>query len=61
MTVLAIKTRSFFRSLFEAFLVGRQTKANYEVARMLHREFPNESFDYVYRAVVEGKVEDLKP
>jgi hypothetical protein len=60
MTALTIKTQSFFRSLFEAFLIGRQAKANYEVARMLHREFPGESFDYVLRAVVEGKIEELQ-
>lgn len=34
-------------------------KAQYEVARMLHREYPNESFDYIYNIVKQGTINEL--
>ncbi len=38
---------------------SKNTRAQYEVALMLHREYRNESFDYVHTLVKLGKAHEL--
>ncbi len=38
---------------------SKNSKAQYEVARLLHREYQNESFDYVHHLVKQGNLNEL--
>lgn len=59
MTALAIKTKSFLSRILESIQKSQQAKAEYEVAKMLHKEYKKEPFDYVLHKVREGKVSEL--
>ncbi len=48
-------TNQIILSLQEA----RNSKAQYEVARMIQREYPNESFDYIYHLIKQGNLNEL--
>ena len=45
----------FFNAIGEA----RITKAQFEVARVIHREYPNEEFNYVFHLLKEGRIGEL--
>ena len=49
-----------FRNFGEALVIARQEQANFEIAKLMKSEYPNESFDYVLRLVRAGKLGDLK-
>jgi len=38
---------------------SKNSKAQFEVARMLHREYKNESFDYIHHLVRQGTLNEL--
>ena len=45
----------FFNSIGEA----RLTKAQFEAARVIHREYPNEEFNYIFFLIKEGRIGEL--
>jgi hypothetical protein len=59
MTALAIKTQNFLSRVLNNCIESRMRSAEYEIARMLHREYPGESFDYVLQMVRQGKVGEM--
>jgi hypothetical protein len=70
MTAIALEAQSFLTKILEsiydslksfgkAIVIARQLQANYEVAKMLQREYPNESFDYVFKMVQACSIEGL--
>lgn len=38
---------------------SKNSKVQYEVARLLHREYKNESFDYIHHLVKQGNLNEL--
>lgn len=48
----------FFRNVLEGIMEARQLQANYEIAKLLQKEFPNESIDYIFKLVNEGKIHE---
>jgi hypothetical protein len=38
---------------------AQQAKAEYEVARMIHREYRNENFSHILYMVKEGRADEL--
>lgn len=48
----------FFRNVLEGIMEARQLQANYEIAKLLQKEFPNESIDYIFQQVNEGKIHE---
>lgn len=54
---------SFFgeaiKSLFRALINARQKRANEEVARLLKKEFPNETHEYILQYVEKGRINEL--
>jgi hypothetical protein len=46
-------------SLFSAIERGQQARAEYEVARMLHREHRGEDFSHILYMVREGRHDEL--
>jgi hypothetical protein len=70
MTALALEAQSFLTNLlnsvsgilnsfYATIITARQAQANFIVAQMLQREYPNESFDYIYQMVCAGKIEEI--
>jgi len=47
------------QKIIESVETANNSRAQYEVAIMLHREFRNESFDYVFNMVRQGTVNEL--
>ena len=45
----------FFNAVGEA----RLTKAQFEAARVIHREYPNEEFSYIFHLIQEGRIGEL--
>ena len=45
----------FFNAIGEA----RMTKAQFEAARVVHREYPNEEFNYIFFLIKEGRIGEL--
>ena len=45
----------FFNAVGEA----RLTKAQFETARVIHREYPNEEFSYIFHLIQEGRIGEL--
>lgn len=48
----------FLKNVMEGIMEARQLRANYEIAKLLQKEFPNESIDYIFRMVNEGKIHE---
>lgn len=46
-------------ALFNAIEEGQRARAEYEVARMLHREHRNEDFSHILYMVREGRSDEL--
>lgn len=59
MTALAIKTQNFLSRVLSNLIEARQKQAELEVARMLQRDYPGESVDYIATMIRQGKVEEL--
>lgn len=59
MTALAIKTQNFLSRILNSLIESRARSAEYEIARMLHREYPGESFDFVLQMVRQGRAGEL--
>lgn len=45
----------FFKAVGEA----RLAKAQFETARVIHREYPNEEFSYIFHLIQEGRIGEL--
>ena len=45
----------FFKAIGEA----RLTQAQFEAARVIHREYPNEEFNYIFTLLKEGRIGEL--
>lgn len=45
----------FFNAIGEA----RLTKAQFEAARVIHREYPHEEFNYIFFLIKEGRIGEL--
>jgi hypothetical protein len=60
MTALAIKTQNFFAKILNSLIEARSRQAEYEVARMLQREYPNESLSHIMEMIRSGKFEEIK-
>ena len=60
MTALAIKTQNFLQRVLNSFVESRMRQAEYEVARMLQREYPRESLDHIMHMIRQGKIEELR-
>jgi len=46
-------------NLWHRMIEARQKQADYQVARFLQREYPNESYDYLLKKVQTGTVGEL--
>lgn len=60
MTALAIKTQNFLQRVLNSLIESRMRSAEYEVARMLQREYPSESLDHIMHMIREGRIEELR-
>ena len=62
MTALAIaqKTQNFFSKILNSFIEARMRQAEFEVARMLQREYPRESLDHIMHMIRQGRIEELR-
>ena len=47
------------KSIVKSIEVAQTTKAEFEVAKMLHSEYKGESFDYIYTMVREGRADEI--
>lgn len=70
MTQLVLEANSFLMrgvnlfvnsisSFFQAVATARQMQANYEVAKLLQREYPKESMSYIMEMIAAGKVDEI--
>ena len=59
MTALAIKTQNFLSRVLNKLIEARQKQAELEVARMLQRDYPAESVEYIATMIRKGKVGEL--
>lgn len=59
MTALAIKTQNFLSRVLSNLIKARMRTAELEVARMLQRDYPGESVEYIATMIRQGKVEEL--
>ena len=60
MTAIAIKTQNFLSKILNSFIEARMRQAEFEVARMLQREYPRESLDHIMHMIREGIIEELR-
>ena len=44
---------------FNAIGAARLTKAQFEAARVIHREYPNEEFSYIFHLIQKGRIGEL--
>lgn len=47
------------KSISASIQSGQQARAEYEVARMIHREYRNESFSHILYVVKDGRANEL--
>jgi len=52
--------RKVLSNLWHRMIEARQKQADYQVARFLQREYPNESYDYLLKVVQNGNIEELR-
>lgn len=57
---LAQKTQSFFSKILNNFIEARMRQAEFEVARMLQKEYPHESLDHIMQMIREGRFGEMK-
>lgn len=57
--VIANQISTLFYKAFNAILEGQQRKADYEIAKLLQKEFPGEDLQYIYTLVRRGDINDL--
>lgn len=52
---------SILSAVGKTFIVARQEKANFEIAKMIHAsgDYRNESFDYILHMVRTGRIHDI--
>lgn len=50
---------TFFKKIIKAIQDGQQRRANEEIARLLKKEFPNETHEYILRYVEKGRINEL--
>jgi hypothetical protein len=60
MTALAIKTQNFFAKILNSLIEARSRQAEYEVARMLQREYPKESLSHIMEMIRLGKFKEIE-
>ena len=60
MTALAIKTQNFLSRILNVIIEARTRQAEFEVARLLQREYPGESLSYIIEKIQRGEAEDLR-